>query len=285
MGADVRQLLAAGQNPSFAPINVKSPELPSVPLPPSASAVVPDAQQPKAAMLPLVPPPPPPPAVVSTPIIPPPPPPAVVASFTPPPPPPPQVPSEDRDLQRPTFKDPVPEFDDFPSRPSFKEPPPESDDLPARPTFTSPLAENFDAPVTLTPPPPPPLTSIQSKRASGHLTKVVSRSPSPPDNGDIVLGTGKSTISRSGSAQSSTTTTRGQRVARGPRTGSNVQNLVQNLNRTNLSGSPPPAAPSPKLNRYSGNPVKRPSVLGKTTGAFSRRTMVSDAEDDVFDKK
>ena len=271
MGADSRQLLAAqqiAQNPLLTSKSVT--ELPSVPPP-----VISDAQ-------PLVPPSPPP--AVSKSITPPLPPPAVVASFTPPPLPP-LVASEDRDLQRPKFKDPAPEFDGLPPRPSFKEPPPESDDLPTRPTFADPAPEHFD--VALSPPPPPPSTSVipptPQKRASGHYTpsKIPSRSPSPPDNGDVVLGSGKSTILRSGSAQSSTTA-RGQRYARGPRAagGSNVQNLVQSLNRTSVSGSPP----SP--NRLSGSPVKRPSsVVGRSAAAFSRRTMVSDAEDDVVDRK
>ena len=106
-----------------------------------------------------------------------------------------------------------------------------------------------------------------------------------------MLGTGKSTISRSGSGQS---VSMRPRIARGPRTpGSNVQNLVQNLNRNSVSGSPPNSTPvtsitpsSPNLNRLSGSPVKRPSsVVGRSAVAFSRRTMVSDAEDDVVDKK
>ena len=293
IGADAHQRLAAqqiAQNPSLAPKSVKSPELSSVPL--SLPPVFVGVQQPKAAVQPLVPPPPPPPppVAVSKLITPSPPPaPVVVPSFTPPPPPP-QVTSEDKDLHRPTFKDPAPEFDGLPPRPSFKEPPPESDDLPTRPTFADPAPENFDIPaMDVATPPPPPLTPVipptPQKPASGHSTptKIASRSPSPPDN--IVLGTGKSTISRTGSAQS-TTTGRGQRLMRGPRTpGGNVQNLVQNLNRT---GSPPNPGPvvTPsvgKLNRLSGGPVKRPSsVTGRPGSAFSRRT---DTEDEVFDRK
>ena len=266
-GADARQLLAAqqiAQNPSLAAKSVKSPELPPVPLP----AVVPDAQQPLS-----------PPAPVSKPVTPPPPP-AVVASFMPPPPPPPLVASEDSDLHRPKFKDPTPEFDGLPPRPSFKEPPPESDDLPTRPTFTDPAPEHFDVPLSS---PPPPSTSVTAptpqKRASGHYTpsKIASRSPSPADNGDLVLGSGKSTILRSGSAQSSAM--RGPRYPRNARVagGSNVQNLVQNLNRT---GSPP------NPHRLSGSPIKRPSsVVGRSAALLSRRSMVSDADDDAADKK
>ena len=288
IGADARQLLAAqqiAQNPSLAPKGTKSPELSSVPPPPPVVPALP-----KAAAQPLVPPPPPPVAVSKTISIPPSaPPPAVIASLVPPPPP--QVASE---LQRPRFKDPAPEFDGFPPRPSFKEPPPESDDLPTRPTFVDPAPENLDVPATLSPPPPPPLTAVipptpQKPASYSTARKIASRSPSPPDNGDIVLGTGKSTIMRSGSAQSNTTTTgRGQRLTRGPRAvgGSNVQSLVQSLNRTSISGSPPSSSSvpaSPKLNRLSGSPVRPPSSVGRSS--FSRRTMISDAEDDVFDKK
>ena len=265
--ADARQLLAAqqiAQNPSLAPKSVKSPELPPVPLP----TVVPDTQQPL-----------PPPASVSKPITPPPPP-AVVASFVPPPPPPPLAASEDSDLHRPKFKDPTPEFDGLPPRPSFKEPPPESDDLPTRPTFTDLAQERFDVPLSS---PPPPSTSVTAptpqKRASGQYTpsKIASRSPSPADNSDLVLGSGKTTILRSGSAQSSTM--RGPRYPRNARGtgGSNVQNLVQNLNRT---GSPP------NPHRLSGNAIKRPSsVVGRSAAALSRRSMVSEVDDDVADRK
>ena len=131
--------------------------------------------------------------------------------------------------------------------------------------------------------------------------KVVSRSPTPPKAGgetsaggeDIVLGTGKSSISRSGSAQSQPTGMRGPRLARGPRAtpgGGSVQNLVQNLNRNSV-GSPPvgttPGSPGVKVNRLSGSPVRRPSsIVGRSAaGSFSRRTMASDAEDDVVDRK
>ena len=114
----------------------------------------------------------------------------------------------------------------------MREPPPESDDLPTRHTFTDPTPEYID--VTLSPPIPPStsLTAPTSqKRASGHYTpsNIASRSLSPADNSDLVLpvGTGKLTILRSGSAQSSAMRwpqyPRNARVAGG----SSVQNLVQ----------------------------------------------------------
>jgi hypothetical protein len=75
---------------------------------------------------------------------------------------------------------------------------------------------------------------------------------------------------------------------------SNVQSLVQNLNRNSVTGSPTPT--SPKANRFSGtgntsstrvgSPVRRPSsIVGRNAMSFSRRTMASDAEDDVVDRK
>jgi len=78
---------------------------------------------------------------------------------------------------------------------------------------------------------------------------------------------------------------------------SNVQSLVQNLNRNSVTGSPTPTLPtSPKANRFSGtgsnsstrvgSPVRRPSsIVGRNATSFSRRTMASDAEDDVVDRK
>ncbi|KAF8159691.1 hypothetical protein B0H34DRAFT_796910 [Crassisporium funariophilum] len=330
MGADTAQLLAAqqvAQNPSLAPKTVKSPELPPLP-PPAAVAALPQATtSPVSALLPPPPPPvleksktpPPPPhppaAVLPAPavlpaaaVLPPPavlPPRAVTSSPNVPPPPPvlPLSVQQNRNLARPSFKEPPPEFDDLPPRPSFKEPAPEIDDLPPRPSFADPAPEDSEIPVVSsrpvppTIPPPPPVTAIipptPQKRNSGYMTpkKLVSRTPSPPIDPDVVLGSGKSTISRSGSAQSTTSVTRGPRLARGPRPPSsgNVSSLVQNLNRTSVSGSPPNSAGvpgSPKINRLSGSPVRRPSsVVGRSAAAFSRRTMASDAEDDVVDKK
>ncbi|KAF4610740.1 hypothetical protein D9613_006830 [Agrocybe pediades] len=299
VGADAHELLAAqqiAQNPSLAH---KSPELPAVPPPPSLPA------QP-VATTPSVPPPPPL-ASEKTAISVTPPPPAVVPAATPPPP---QVlqneerpafkepPPEFDDLPpRPKFKEPSPELDDLPPRPSFKEPPPELDDLPPRPVFADPPAEEPEspaptaapveksAPVTTKVIPPTP-----QKRGSGQTSpsKVASRSPSPPGGEDVVLGSGKATISRSGSAQS--TAIRGPRLARGPRVGSsgNVQNLVQNLNRNSGAAAPSTtgSATAKGVNRLSGSPVRRPSsIVGRSSAGFSRRTMASDAEDDVVDKK
>ncbi|KAF8957472.1 hypothetical protein BDZ97DRAFT_1846365 [Flammula alnicola] len=317
LGADAQQLLAAqqiAQNPSLANKNVQSPELPALPPPslapppdvgsapvaapaPAPPAPAPPAPAPAPPVAPLAAsslPPPPPPPVLEKSKTPPPPPPPVLAT---PPPPPPPLANQDGVPSRPSFKEPPPEFDNLPPRPSFKEPPPELDDLPPRPAFADPPPEESETSALssvssspVVPPPPPPATNVipptPQKRGSGNSSpsKIASRSPTPPVGDDVVLGSGKTTISRSGSAQ--TGVMRGPRLARGPRGGS-VQNLVQNLNR-NSTGSAIPSGPtSPKaVNRLSGSPVRRPSsIVGRSAASFSRRTMASDAEDDVVDRK
>jgi hypothetical protein len=123
-----------------------------------------------------------------------------------------------------------------------------------------------------------------------------SRSPSPSvtsANEDIVLGTGKASIRRAGSGDSSrsATITRGPRIAKGPRApGGSVSSMVQNLNRNSMTGSPGPTSGgvgARAVNRLSGgSPVKRPaSIVGRSAAGFQRRTMASDAEDDVVDRK
>ena len=318
--AETQQLLAAqqiAQNPSLAPKNVISPPaLAPLPALPTPAAVPPPPPAAATVTSPPLPPPPPPPVLekARTPP-PPPPPPPVLAS---PPPPPPPLGNQTGDAPpRPSFKEPPPEFDNLPPRPSFKEPPPELDGVPPRPAFADPPPEDSEVSVPpavspssslpVSPPPPPPATNVipptphKYGGVSGQSSprKVVSRSPSPPKVGgeasaggeDIVLGAGKSSISRSGSAQS--TGMLGPRLARGPRAtpgGGSVQSRVQNLNR-NSAGSPPagatPGSPGVKVNRLSGSPVRRPSsIVGRSAAAsFSRRTMASDAEDDVVDKK
>jgi hypothetical protein len=210
---------------------------------------------------------------------------------------------------RPTFKEPPPEFDVLPARPSFKEPPPELDDLPPRPSFVDPPPEDGDeqGSSTTSSSQAPPSTHVIPPTPQKPKSKVISqsthtsRSPTPPSNAgseDVVLGTSKPNISRVGSGQSGI---RGPRITRGARPVSgNVQSLVQNLNRNNRSGSPGPGPTpaSPKSNRFSasgstsstgnrvGSPVRRPSSLvGRNATSFSRRTMASDAEDDIVDRK
>jgi hypothetical protein len=314
LGADAAQLLAAqhiAQNPSLAN-KAKFAKLPS---PPPVGVVAPQ-QQKILASLPAAdsggfPVPPPPPFVpnrmkTSPPPLPPvaqpiPPPPPLPTSISPAPPPPPLLKDNGPSI-RPNFKDPLPELDDLPPMPTFKEPPPEVDDFPPRPVFADPPRED-DTPAVSTSPqiPPPPSTNVippTPQKQTGRVgkespRKIASRSPSPPTSAgteDIILGTGRSTISRAGSAQSSTTAMRGPRLARGPGRplSGNVQSLVQNLNRHN---GPAPSV-SPKPNRFSGSgsgassPVRRPSsIVGRNATPFSRRTMASDAEDDLVDRK
>lgn len=308
IGADATQLLAAqqiAQNPSLASKNVKSPELPPQPLS-APTTPLPVPQQVTAVPTGLsVPPPPPPPAVYHQMKTPPPPPPLVGQPVPPPPPapasvalvpPPPPHSLANQPPTRPFFKDPPPELDDFPPRPSFKDPPPELDDFPPRPTFVDPGPEDSDAPSSSSLPPPPstrviPPTPQKAIDRSGAASprKLASRSPTPPNAGseDLVLGAGKSSISRGGTGQSSGASRmpRGTRPAR-PLSG-NVQSLVQNLNRTTMNTSPGPTNPR----RFSGSsgtgsPVRRPSsIVGRNATSFSRRTMASDAEDDLVDRK
>jgi hypothetical protein len=203
---------------------------------------------------------------------------------------------------------------DEPQRPSFKEPPPKDDDLPPRPSFKEPDVEddytplpmpNFADPPVSPPATPPPETEVvppasqsrppssvpvkrdslinRSNSPSPGITKLGSRSPSPADEP-------KTSLSRSGSGQYGYV--RGPRTSRGPRApgGSNVSSMVSNMNRNSMGGSPP-AAPSYK--RVSASSSSRPqSMVGAVaqdtrargvgrTQALSRRTMASDAEDEV----
>jgi hypothetical protein len=130
-----------------------------------------------------------------------------------------------------------------------------------------------------------------SATLGGRSSPAPASSPTPPTpSEDIVLGTGKTTISRSGSGQNpSSVAIRGPRFARGGRGGGNVQNLVSSINRSSISGgsvSPQPPNSPNKINRLSGSPVRRPGgVVGRSSASFSRRTLASDAEDDAVDKK
>ncbi|KAF8636388.1 hypothetical protein AX17_003570 [Amanita inopinata Kibby_2008] len=317
LGADAKQLLAAqqaAQNPSLA--RVKSPEIPPVPpLPPSRSLVgsvqrsnvsAPSLSNPESnegvyGSKPFIPPPPPPtlPSQAKTPS-PQLPAPSRLADST--------VNLNDDQLPKSTFRESPPALDDIPPRPMFKEPPPEVDDytLPPMPKFVDPPVEESDipaAPASRSRPESSPKTNVTPPtslkrrslglgsnvgRATPSNASVTSRSPSPPD--DVVLGSGKSNITRSGSAQSAGTV-RGPRLARGPaRRGGTVANAIANLNRSSISGAISGTAggrsASPTTTKFpAGSPTRRPSsVLGRSA-ALARRTMTSDAEDDLVDKK
>ncbi|KAG6909042.1 hypothetical protein DXG01_002316 [Tephrocybe rancida] len=301
VGADTKQLLAAqqiAQNPSLMK-SPKSPELP--PLPSLGAASPPPPPPPVFAPTPIaaaaiVPPPPPPPVLAPSPpaaLVPPPPPPPIQVPA--PPPPPPAVSSP---VDRPSFKEPPPEFDNEPPRPAFKEPPPEVDldtPPPTRPTFVDPppspppIAAPPAPSTTVVPPTPQRRGTGGSGPGSPSPTKFASRSPSPPE--DVTLSSGRTNLSRTGSAQTGASA-RAPRVTRGPRTGA-VANLASSFNnRNSVSGTSPPAPSAPanrSVNRLSGSPVRRPSSVLRssagTSASFSRRTMASDAEDDITEKK
>ncbi|KAK2463698.1 hypothetical protein APHAL10511_004449 [Amanita phalloides] len=226
------------------------------------------------------------------------------------PPPPPPLPTNNTGTglnkespARPAFKEPPPELDDLPPRPTFKEPPPEKEYAPPpMPNFVDPPAEDSGIPAApqtkpalpvtnVIPPSPLMRTDVTKSSNTGRTTpsnaSVTSRSPSPGSE-DVVLGSGKTTIARSGSSQSNSGIIRGPRLARGAaRKGGAVSNAIASLNRNSVSGpgsGTTSGSPSPTSNRFSaGSPTRRPSsVLGRS--ALSRRK-TSDAEDDIFEKK
>jgi hypothetical protein len=141
-------------------------------------------------------------------------------------------------------------------------------------------------------PPTPQQTPVPIKRnslinrsnsPSPGIAILRSRSPSPTNEAKVNL-------SRSSSGQGSYV--RGPRLSRGPRApgGSNVSSVVSSLNKNSMGGSPPPA---PSYKRQSATSSSRPlSMVGAVaqdtrakgigrTQALSRRTMASDAEDEV----
>ncbi|KAJ7890684.1 hypothetical protein B0H14DRAFT_3081767 [Mycena olivaceomarginata] len=135
--------------------------------------------------------------------------------------------------------------------------PPKDADAPARPAFKEPPPEVDDLPPRPTFKDPPP-EAPESPTPEPEVPSAVVIPPTPQ----------KKRQPRPG--------------ARGPRppSGSSVSNLVSSINRKNSIGSPPS---SPSYKRNSGSPARPSSVLGR--GAFSTRTMESDAEDQVLDKK
>jgi len=165
------------------------------------------------------------------------------------------------------------------------------------------------------PSPPSGVTPIIQPMPQKRLTANLDGSSSPapaassptPSNDDVILGSGPTTIKRHGSGQtgqssSSSSGIRGPRFARssggrGGGGGGSVQTMISSINR-NMAGSPsspqPPLSSSPNKmsshhNRLSGgSPIMRPSsVAGRNTGGmmFSRRTMASDAEDEIVGGK
>ena len=263
--ANPQALLAAqkmAQNPSYAGMGMSSPPLPP---PPTLEKLVPPPPPPPGAGAGLVPPPPPPPAAIEklkTPVPPPPPPPTLGGV-----PPPPPLTANQPPRQ---FKEPPPEKDDQPSRPQFKEPAKsdseeeddddddddDEDDSDEEESDTT----SKEKPAAAFPPPPPPPVKPATPPA-----------PASPAVEDMALGSGKSSLSRHGSTEATRGGVRGPRMTRGgPRApGGSVSGMVQNINRTSMSGSPVGGRPAGNRN---------------SVGGFQRRTMASDAEDDVVDR-
>ena len=208
---------------------------------------------------------------------------------------------------RPVFKEPPPETDDTPPRPSFKEPPPEVDDAPPeRPTFVSPpasppIAEEkpISSPAFAVTPATPqnPIKSLRRNSAfrSGSASPVQARSPSPSVTAsgesaveDQPLTSARSGLTRHTSGQGAV---RGPRLSRTPRgqQGGSVSGMIANFNNRATAASPPPSAGYKRLSggtsrlaANGGADSKR--GIGRTPGGLSRRTMASDAEDEVVDK-
>lgn len=250
-----------------------------------------------------------------------------VPEFVPPPPPVPQQPpivvAAAPEPVRPSFKEPPPELDDLPPRPpAFREPdlgdvsPP-----PPRPTFAepkesiddvdlkSPSSATFvspsETPRSSSPKSPAVRVRTPLSAASPTARKFTSRSPSPPPSATEdrpIAGAGnRASLSRHPLGEASRV--RGPRGSRPPRTGggSSVSNMVANLNRNSLAGSPtsPSARPtSPPGSATSGGFKGRPASTliedrrrslnrvggtnGSRPGSLSRRTMESDAEDNII---
>lgn len=208
---------------------------------------------------------------------------------------------------RPVFKEPPPETDDMPPRPAFRGPPAEVDDAPpARPTFVSPpasppIVEEKPGPspaVAVTPATPQnPIKTLRRNSAfrSGSASSVQARSPSPSITAsgesaveDQPLTNAKSGLTRHTSGQGAV---RGPRLSRAPRSqqGGSVSGMIANFNNRSAAASPPPSAGYKRLSggtsrlaASGGADSKR--GIGRTPGGLSRRTMASDAEDEVVDK-
>jgi hypothetical protein len=164
---------------------------------------------------------------------------------------------------------------------------PKFTDPPGSPPVTPLPAPQTEAVLPSKAPMPVPVKRDSLINRSGSPSPVSanlfrSRSPSPANEP-------KASLSRSPSTQSGYI--RGPRTSRGPRApgGSNVGSLVSNMNRNSMTGSPP----APGYNRLSSSSSSRPqSMVGAIgrdtrargigqTQALSRRTMASDAEDEV----
>ncbi|KZT27869.1 hypothetical protein NEOLEDRAFT_1154840 [Neolentinus lepideus HHB14362 ss-1] len=193
---------------------------------------------------------------------------------------------EDSDVPpRPAFKEPPPEDDDLPPRPNFKEPSPEDDEVPPRPNFAEPPPEDEEkvpssTVIDATSPTKAASPQIPSPASGTRTPSQTSRATSPEDQS---LTSGKVSLSRTTSNDASRV--RGPRMSRGPRVqGGSVSSIVSNLNRNSVAGSPTSPGFKP---RSPASPSRPSSVVNdrrssvRRSGAFSRRTMASDAEEDL----
>ncbi|KAI0923819.1 hypothetical protein AcV5_009263 [Taiwanofungus camphoratus] len=218
-------------------------------------------------------------------------------------PPPPPIETSEMPPAHPVFKEPPPEIDDLPPRPTFKEPPPEPEDSPVSAPVSS-FAAPAPEPASPNPPmpsfkePPPETEGVSSPTSlPTAIPSVLRSSNSRPASPRIPSGSSRSPSPTKPVASPITPTTsdgsrlRGPRLARGPRPvgGGAVSSMVNNLNRQSIGSRPA----SPGLNggatglhragsRTIGGHGKRSSI--SRVSEFSRRTMASDAEDEVVEK-
>ncbi|TFY64628.1 hypothetical protein EVG20_g5874 [Dentipellis fragilis] len=181
-----------------------------------------------------------------------------------------------------------------PRPPAFKEPdlgdvsPP-----PTRPNFPEP-EEKPTSPVVVSPATPSRKGSISSRSASPNVrVRSPLRSPvtadersSSPQIGDEVLNSGRSNLSRNTSNESRLRGPRGSRPPRSAGGGGSVSNIVNNFNRNSMGSPPSPgrstSPPTAKGRRpVSGIVEERRRNLHQPKGSLSRRTMDSDAEDNI----
>ncbi|KAI0664187.1 hypothetical protein C8Q70DRAFT_1049696 [Cubamyces menziesii] len=221
------------------------------------------------------------------------PPPPPIPGKTAPSPPAPQPASQPA---HPVFKEPPPEMDDVPARPQFKEPPPEPESPPAPPRparFVEPPVDDESAPT-----PPPTAVPPSIRRASTPRMHTPpsggSRSPSPVKPGSPPAS-GAVTPNGGVNPSDGTTRLRGPRLTRGPRPVSSLNR--QSLVRPSSPGSPPAAASSgsatngfpgsagggggASLKRAGSRTMSKRSSISRVS-ELSRRTMASDAEDEVL---
>ncbi|KAI5124190.1 hypothetical protein M0805_005041 [Coniferiporia weirii] len=210
----------------------------------------------------------------------------------------PAPPAEDPDAPppMPSFKEPPPEKDDDfapPPMPKFIDPPSEADNMLPSPqsSLPSPYPVEAAAPsvaVAVAPPTP--------THGSASPSPARSRSPSSSVGSPISPNDRKgANLSRSGSSE--TTRLRGPRGARNARAGSgSVASAIAGLNRSGATSPSTPGGIARANNRmsyqgpHSSTPVNphdyEPKRKGARApaGAFSRRTVASDAEDEVVGK-